>query len=128
LFGMEWQHQKRKIQTFYGLKTGYTRSVITNASSFFTNAGYNANYFLELSKEKFNTIPLIAYGGVKYFFAPRFSISVDSKFVINFRTRRLDKKSTGSDLIEDTEVKGQQNQSINYDFDILNTLNFSYYF
>ena len=128
LIGMEWQHQKKKIQTFYGLKTGYRRSVSTSPSSFFTSSASIDNYFLEISTTRNNTIPVFVYGGIKYFLAPRFSVSVDSKFEVNFLSNTVERNSTGSDLVEDENEKGPKKQSINYRVDILNTLNFSYYF
>ena len=126
LIGIEWQHQKSRVQYFYGIETGFKYSQKEEASSFvYTNVSIiKFGYYNTTSY----SIPINTFGGIKFFFSQEFSLSIESTFSLSYQMERVDR--TVYDVVANVaaDTKGAKRNEINYNFDYLSSLNFSYYF
>ncbi len=123
--GFEWQFQRNRVQYFYGFKTRLSYSKINYLSATISSSLLGGSYLINTEKEI--SIPLVGFGGVKYFFTPEFSLSLESSLSIDFSIEKTDRSQQGNGTIS-FEFEGITRRAINYNIDFLNALNFSYYF
>lgn len=81
LAGIEFQRQFDKLQLYYGFDSGVSYVLTVGPHSF----RYYTNSFMEeyiRSEDSSFGIPIVGFIGLKYFFHPRFSLSIESALSI----------------------------------------------
>ncbi|HMR42346.1 MAG TPA: hypothetical protein PKC40_00865 [Saprospiraceae bacterium] len=130
LVGMEWQKQKGRWQFFYGFDIGVGYSIADRITGYYYQ--YSGNVIINegfiTSKEESLNFPTYGFFGLKYFFTPRVSLSVESAISAGFS--KIKSNETRHSSIEKTseETFLIKELRINSNFDYLRFLNLSYYF
>jgi hypothetical protein len=127
--GIEWQRQFEKLQVYYGLDSGvrYYKDLDVPVSVISSTTG-QVNFWREINYRSIS-IPLIGFGGVKYYFHPRFSLSYELSFgaAISFIKNRQDRFEPGIDGPAEKEFNYRQTK-ISGNSDFLRYFNLSYHF
>jgi len=123
--GIEWQHQKKRIQYYGGFEMGYR----FDKEKEIINASYAGNELIRLTSRnnRIHSVLLNGIGGCKFFLSPNFSIgietSIESAFNITRYTTTIDDRQ-----IESQRIVTTKNNRFFANFDYLNGLYVSYYY
>lgn len=129
--GIEWQKQRDRIQFFYG---GDFSAELSVWSSYSYNGFYDNNYgaYENLYNYKRRSLSngVTGFGGIRYFFSPRFSMSVESGIYLGYH---FGKNSNFYDFYDSNLVLQklkleEKMNSIDWRIQYVRALYFSYYF
>lgn len=88
----------------------------------------SGNSFYSVEIRKGFGAGLNAFGGVKFFFSPEFSISLESSFYASFSRYKLDIDAVDYVSKINTVTNYRAQNKIHFGINYLRTLNLSYYF
>ena len=127
--GMEWQRQFGKWQLYYGMDTGINYYLNKDVFNIATASGSGQVIFYRERNNRSTRIPLIGFGGLKYYLHPRFSLSYEMSFrvavgFINNMQQRFE-----PDIEEPVETEFHyKRKEVSGNMDYLRYFNVSYYF
>lgn len=130
--GLEWQKQRERIQFFYGgdcfaahstFGTGLYSSVV-----YISDQNITANVYYDQTRSL--TTGVNGFGGIRFFFSPRFSVSAESGMLIGYRfgKTRFHYTYVDSNFSPQKITREEKAGSIVWQTQYLRSLYFSYYF